>query len=279
MIRRPPRSTLFPYTTLFRSRDRRTGGREAQREHRGVTVPRRRRCTRGAARPRGRGAVPGEARGPGSRAARAAHSLAAARLRRPPSHQTQEHPPGAAAFIADAYPSLDIGIADEASARLHGEQHLVRGARSLPHLAPHRGPEPDRNRERDLAGAERRPAGSAQPTPAGARQAFRLVREVPGAAVGLLCELAARLLEQRARLRATWRGGRGDEGGPAGRPRGGRLPLRHGAGGRGPPPGRGEGKPPQEPLPPPAGGALGGGGAAPATGPAALPPSAGAARW
>src|SRR3712207_8994270 len=28
MIRRPPRSTLFPYTTLFRSRDR---GREQQR--------------------------------------------------------------------------------------------------------------------------------------------------------------------------------------------------------------------------------------------------------
>src|SRR5258707_5470634 len=26
MIRRPPRSTLFPYTTLFRSRHRRTGG-------------------------------------------------------------------------------------------------------------------------------------------------------------------------------------------------------------------------------------------------------------
>src|SRR3989449_5881619 len=25
MIRRPPRSTLFPYTTLFRSRDRRVG--------------------------------------------------------------------------------------------------------------------------------------------------------------------------------------------------------------------------------------------------------------
>src|SRR2546422_2502550 len=25
MIRRPPRSTLFPYTTLFRSRSRRTG--------------------------------------------------------------------------------------------------------------------------------------------------------------------------------------------------------------------------------------------------------------
>src|SRR5258708_26337472 len=27
MIRRPPRSTLFPYTTLFRSRSRRTLGR------------------------------------------------------------------------------------------------------------------------------------------------------------------------------------------------------------------------------------------------------------
>src|SRR5438034_4940519 len=26
MIQRPPRSTLFPYTTLFRSRDRRPGG-------------------------------------------------------------------------------------------------------------------------------------------------------------------------------------------------------------------------------------------------------------
>src|SRR5207245_1625171 len=77
-------------------------------------------------------------------------------------------------------------------------------------------PEPDRNRERDLAGAERRPAGSAQPTPAGARQAFRLVREVQGAAVVLLCELAAGLLEQRARLRDVrasprLRAGRGAE--------------------------------------------------------------------
>src|SRR5690348_18071241 len=33
MIRRPPRSTLFPYTTLFRShRQRGTGGRKLQRE-------------------------------------------------------------------------------------------------------------------------------------------------------------------------------------------------------------------------------------------------------
>src|SRR5258708_31746552 len=31
MIRRPPRSTLFPYTTLFRSRDPRGGGRSSAR--------------------------------------------------------------------------------------------------------------------------------------------------------------------------------------------------------------------------------------------------------
>src|SRR3989442_11663876 len=30
MIRRPPRSTLFPYTTLFRSRPRREGGRRRE---------------------------------------------------------------------------------------------------------------------------------------------------------------------------------------------------------------------------------------------------------
>src|SRR2546425_6610171 len=30
MIRRPPRSTLFPYTTLFRSRQSRSGGRQAK---------------------------------------------------------------------------------------------------------------------------------------------------------------------------------------------------------------------------------------------------------
>src|SRR3712207_7690705 len=36
MIRRPPRSTLFPYTTLFRSRHQlaaAAGGRESLREH------------------------------------------------------------------------------------------------------------------------------------------------------------------------------------------------------------------------------------------------------
>src|SRR2546426_5818259 len=47
MIRRPPRSTLFPYTTLFRSRDRRGGDRQP-----------RVRLDRGhAARPDGRGAL------------------------------------------------------------------------------------------------------------------------------------------------------------------------------------------------------------------------------
>src|SRR3712207_8386605 len=36
MIRRPPRSTLFPYTTLFRSRSRLTGGVEDFDDHLGV---------------------------------------------------------------------------------------------------------------------------------------------------------------------------------------------------------------------------------------------------
>src|SRR2546430_8039933 len=46
MIRRPPRSTLFPYTTLFRSHRRELVGAPADREHRerdlqpGVRTPR-----------------------------------------------------------------------------------------------------------------------------------------------------------------------------------------------------------------------------------------------
>src|SRR3989441_5883905 len=43
MIRRPPRSTLFPYTTLFRSRDRggaRGGIPEERRRSRGLSVDR-----------------------------------------------------------------------------------------------------------------------------------------------------------------------------------------------------------------------------------------------
>src|SRR3712207_7103868 len=38
MIRRPPRSTLFPYTTLFRSRGR--GVRRSQRRSHGLLPPR-----------------------------------------------------------------------------------------------------------------------------------------------------------------------------------------------------------------------------------------------
>src|SRR2546430_9129797 len=45
MIRRPPRSTLFPYTTLFRSRSRPAPGRADSRPHR-------RRRGGGAPRPR-----------------------------------------------------------------------------------------------------------------------------------------------------------------------------------------------------------------------------------
>src|SRR4051812_49827216 len=43
MIRRPPRSTLFPYTTLFRSRSRRldrTRSSPADRRHRASKLPR-----------------------------------------------------------------------------------------------------------------------------------------------------------------------------------------------------------------------------------------------
>src|SRR6267143_2744397 len=36
MIRRPPRSTLFPYTTLFRSRDRSRSARLARAQRRGL---------------------------------------------------------------------------------------------------------------------------------------------------------------------------------------------------------------------------------------------------
>src|SRR3712207_497746 len=43
MIRRPPRSTLFPYTTLFRSRDRRGPAQAQARRHRRRRRPGRRR--------------------------------------------------------------------------------------------------------------------------------------------------------------------------------------------------------------------------------------------
>src|SRR5688572_32015946 len=43
MIRRPPRSTLFPYTTLFRSIERRSGRRDERGAEQRVQPERRRR--------------------------------------------------------------------------------------------------------------------------------------------------------------------------------------------------------------------------------------------
>src|SRR3712207_9559937 len=59
MIRRPPRSTLFPYTTLFRSRE---GGRRSQRAGGGPARGASERV--GAAAPR---ALPGRGGGPADR--------------------------------------------------------------------------------------------------------------------------------------------------------------------------------------------------------------------
>src|SRR3712207_7323535 len=53
MIRRPPRSTLFPYTTLFRSRPA-PGARPAVRQARAVAAAREHRVLEGAAHPRER---------------------------------------------------------------------------------------------------------------------------------------------------------------------------------------------------------------------------------
>src|SRR2546422_9200687 len=68
MIRRPPRSTLFPYTTLFRSRRRRLGLRRRRRErsehHHGEGEGAERRVAR-AARRRAAGPRPLEVAGDG----------------------------------------------------------------------------------------------------------------------------------------------------------------------------------------------------------------------
>src|SRR2546430_15106281 len=62
MIRRPPRSTLFPYTTLFRSEEARYPGREGKGDQgkAGGAVPRRDRLARGQRRA-------AQARGPAPR--------------------------------------------------------------------------------------------------------------------------------------------------------------------------------------------------------------------
>src|SRR3712207_6900549 len=58
MIRRPPRSTLFPYTTLFRSQDRdRHAERRAHRDRRADDRRGRRRAGGGDALPEGAQAV------------------------------------------------------------------------------------------------------------------------------------------------------------------------------------------------------------------------------
>src|SRR6266487_1786518 len=53
MIRRPPRSTLFPYTTLFRSRHVQPAGME-QREEQGIRQRDRSHCLSGEIVPQGR---------------------------------------------------------------------------------------------------------------------------------------------------------------------------------------------------------------------------------
>src|SRR2546430_13952994 len=94
MIRRPPRSTLFPYTTLFRSQVRRVGGSDpgqtGRRVHRpsggGGGVSRLPACRRAAARFRRAPAAPA-ARAPHAGAARRAArggDRIAVRARRPP---------------------------------------------------------------------------------------------------------------------------------------------------------------------------------------------------
>src|SRR5215475_15049396 len=52
MIRRPPRSTLFPYTTLFRSRPASAGARQSDRQRRRCDARGRRHAAAGAARDR-----------------------------------------------------------------------------------------------------------------------------------------------------------------------------------------------------------------------------------
>src|SRR3712207_7147372 len=76
MIRRPPRSTLFPYTTLFRSRHGRHGGGG---ERRGAAVLR---GLRAGFRPPGLSALGGEG---GLRSRRTAEGRVG------PGHRSEEH--------------------------------------------------------------------------------------------------------------------------------------------------------------------------------------------
>src|SRR5438445_10078147 len=63
MIQPPPRSTLFPYTTLFRSPAARPYSPSATRCRVGIIVRRRRRTRRGGSGGRSGGHLPDQARG------------------------------------------------------------------------------------------------------------------------------------------------------------------------------------------------------------------------
>src|SRR5256885_7009360 len=65
MIRRPPRSTLFPYTTLFRSQHGGLAGRAGLRPDAGVFLPLRRRARHARQGREGSAKALGGRRGPG----------------------------------------------------------------------------------------------------------------------------------------------------------------------------------------------------------------------
>src|SRR2546430_8460997 len=91
MIRRPPRSTLFPYTTLFRSQPAEAARRPSDPGRRSSL------CGRAGGQPQGSGAAPpnrerlhagpGRSRGPGRRAL--VRPTPAERWRRAPTHRGQ----------------------------------------------------------------------------------------------------------------------------------------------------------------------------------------------
>src|SRR3712207_3039567 len=120
MIRRPPRSTLFPYTTLFRSGPRRrvvpagrTAGRAWTRTNPGRRRPRRRgrRSGRtGGDRPAGSAGRPGgpdrrtPPRGGGARARRPRSTGTRSRRTRPPSPAPRDRPARARPAAAERRP-------------------------------------------------------------------------------------------------------------------------------------------------------------------------------
>src|SRR5579862_7737823 len=200
MIRRPPRSTLFPYTTLFRSPRRRVAGGPGGRRGPHGREPRRPAPLRDRRAARRRARAPGQCRRPRRDAARAPR---AAHLLRPPRGEPRDlaHPgrrddlrrrrrrgrplPGRAAVVAverDAALALrqDAGRG-QAVVRRHPEPALGRapGARGAPRRPLGRRRVRDHG-ERDaarpgpaLAAGRRRPALHQRAAPRGARPAAR----------------------------------------------------------------------------------------------------------